>query len=353
MSRVLIISRDIPRNISKAFFLRFASHPASNYPSLHLQIAGTKNSNTPPVSRFLSSHHQPPNMSKSSNPIFASGNTAVITGGASGIGLALATKCAGYGMNVVIADNSSGNLKGAKEVLTKSGSGKIETVEMDVGKVEDFEGLKTKLHRDFEGKISLLVLNAGIGLKSDWSDAAYFHKIMDVNLFGVIHGLNTLLPLVTQPSTPSSIVITGSKQGITNPPGNPAYNASKAAVKTLAEHLSFDLAKSSPSTSVHLLVPGWTFTGLSGNKPFVGEGVERKEKPKGAWSPEQVVEFLEGKMAKGSFYVICPDNDVTEEMDRKRMLWTANDAVQGRPPLTRWREDYKEEAEQWMKNVKI
>src|ERR1700760_3985247 len=58
----------------------------------------------------------------------------------------------------------------------------------------------------------------------------------------------------------SAIVITGSKQGITNPPGNAAYNASKAAVKTLAEHLSYDLKDT--KTSVHLLVPGWTFTGL-------------------------------------------------------------------------------------------
>lgn len=59
---------------------------------------------------------------------------------------------------------------------------------------------------------------------------------------------------------PTSIVITGSKQGITNPPGSAAYNASKAAVKTLAEHLSFDLKDT--KTSVHLLVPGWTFTGM-------------------------------------------------------------------------------------------
>lgn len=86
-------------------------------------------------------------MSKSRNPVFASGNTAVITGGASGIGLALATKCAGYGMNVVIADNNSENLKGAKEMISKSGSGKVETAEMDVGKVEDFESLKVGVFR--------------------------------------------------------------------------------------------------------------------------------------------------------------------------------------------------------------
>ena len=205
----------------------------------------------------------------------------------------------------------------------------------------------------YSGEIHLLALNAGIGLKGSWEDSSYFHKIMDVNLFGVIHGLNTLLPLVTSHSTashPSSVIITGSKQGITNPPGNAAYNASKAAVKTLAEHLSFDLSKSSPTTSVHLLVPGWTFTGLSGNDPSKkGE----KEKPKGAWWPEQVVDYLEAKMEEGGFYVICPDNDVTEETDKKRMRWDREDLAKGRPPLTRWREDYMIEAEESMKNMKI
>jgi len=62
-------------------------------------------------------------------------------------------------------------------------------------------------------------------------------------------------------AAPGAIVITGSKQGITNPPGNPAYNASKSAVKTLAEHLSWDF-RERKDIAVHLLVPGWTFTGL-------------------------------------------------------------------------------------------
>lgn len=191
----------------------------------------------------------------------------------------------------------------------------------------------------------MLALNAGIALKGSWSDPEYFQSIMAVNLFGVINGISALLPLVTESSTassPASIIITGSKQGITNPPGNPAYNASKSAVKTLAEHLSFDLSKSSPSTGVHLLVPGWTHTGLTGGSPFG----EKKEKPAGAWTPEQVVDYLEKKISEGKFYVICPDNDVTEDTDKKRMLWTANDLVQGRPPLTRWRQEYKTEAEE-------
>lgn len=162
---------------------------------------------------------------------------------------------------------------------------------------------------------------------------------MDTNFFGVVHGINTFLPSLRAQQSPTAIVITGSKQGITNPPGNPAYNASKAAVKSLAEHLSYDL-RSTP-TSVFLLVPGWTFTGLMKQM-----GV--KDKPDGAWWPEQVAEYMEQKMAEDQFYIICPDNDVSEEKDKKRMMWTAGDAVEGRPPLSRWRDKLKDEAEEWM-----
>lgn len=169
---------------------------------------------------------------------------------------------------------------------------------------------------------------------------------MDVNLFGQVHGLNIFLPLMQAANKPGTIIMTGSKQGITNPPGNPAYNASKSAVKTLAEHLSYDL-RDTP-INVHLLVPGWTFTGLSGGHP----GSE-KQKPDGAWAPSQVAEFLQKKMAEKQFYVICPDNDVTEDKDKKRMLWTAGDAVYGRMPLSRWRDETKKEAEEWMEKVKV
>merc|ERR1712000_241511 len=120
MSRILT-TRSVSRNISKFSFLRATSNLTSHYTRPHLKITNTKYTNKPSQVRHISTHHQPPNMSKSRNPVFASGNTAVITGGASGIGLALATKCAGYGMNVVIADNNSENLKGAKEMISKSG----------------------------------------------------------------------------------------------------------------------------------------------------------------------------------------------------------------------------------------
>lgn len=161
-----------------------------------------------------------------------------------------------------------------------------------------------------------------------------------MNLFGVINGIATMLPVLKSQAS-SSIVITGSKQGITNPPGNPAYNASKAALNSVAEQLSYDLRDT--ATKVHLLVPGWTFTGLGGGSPS-----SQRPKPPAAWTPEQLADFMENKMRKGDFYIICPDNEVTEEMDRKRILWSAGDLVHGRPALSRWRGEFKDQVNDWM-----
>lgn len=189
------------------------------------------------------------------------------------------------------------------------------------------------------GRLDFLFLNAGIQPSSSWGDSSSFRSLFDVNFFGVINGISAFLPTVK--ATPgSAIVVTGSKQGITNPPGNPAYNASKSAVKTVTEHLSFDLR--ADDTSVHLLVPGWTFTGLGGG----GNGSGR-EKPAAAWTSEQVADYLEEKMAKDEFYIICPDNEVTEEMDVKRMTWASKELIERRPPLGRWRDEVKEEYSRW------
>ena len=131
----------------------------------------------------------------------------------------------------------------------------------------------------------------------------------------MINGINTFFPhFQDNNSDQKAIVVTGSKQGITNPPGNPAYNASKSAVKTITEHLSFDLAKSSPKSSVHLLVPGWTFTGLTAGG--------KKEKPAGAWAPEQVADYLYQKMGEGKFYAICPGMAVHQLVYSREMALT-------------------------------
>ncbi|KAK6083614.1 short-chain dehydrogenase/reductase [Seiridium cupressi] len=285
--------------------------------------------------------------------IFKSANTAVITGGASGIGLALAKRCAGAGMKVLIADRDTASLSAIPSAIPQNTP---LTTQMDVSNPSDWSSLKSKIQSELGGKVSLLALNAGMGAKTSFEDTVEldkFHAVIQTNFFGVVNGIAALLPLVKESASkedPAAVVITGSKQGITNPPGNPAYNASKAAVKSIAEQLSYSL-KDSP-IGVHLLVPGWTWTGLAGG---VAGGLrdndkgKESKKPDAAWWPEQAVEYLEKKMDEGQFWVLCPDNEVTEEMDQKRILWSASDAVQGRKPLSRWREEYKGEAAEFMK----
>ncbi|ENH98568.1 hypothetical protein COCC4DRAFT_155442 [Bipolaris maydis ATCC 48331] len=273
--------------------------------------------------------------------VFRPSAHALITGGASGIGYAVARLCLSHSMRVTITDTNQTLLDQA----SKSLSGNLTSIKADVTSRSDWTSLKQRIGSD----IDFLMLNAGIGGKGTWGDAEYFDSILGTNLGGVVNGLNAFVPVMLEKEKEAekkAIVITGSKQGITNPPGNAAYNASKAAVKTLAEHLNFDLKDT--NVGVHLLVPGWTFTGLAGKVP--GSDTET---PEGAWSADQVAEYMFEKMKDDKFYIIGPDGQVTEETDKKCMLWIVGDIINGRSPLTRRRPEYKEEAEKWMAEQKV
>ncbi|KAK6333968.1 hypothetical protein TWF696_002479 [Orbilia brochopaga] len=267
--------------------------------------------------------------------VYKPGNVALVSGGASGIGRAIANLCLTEGMHVAIVDkNRAAITDWLHESREKHPNLKIEGYPEDVANPNSWSLFKKDFLKIFQ-RLDLLVLNAAIAQPSDWTHASTFLKTFEVNVMGYLHGVATFFAEITasEPGSPKAIVMTGSKQGITNPPGNPGYNASKAAVKFLAENLHYDL-RDSPSTSVHLLVPGWTFTGMS----------KSPEKPEGAWEPEQVAKFLREKMDNGDFYIICPDNEVDEETDNRRILWAAHDVVERRPPLSRWREDWKDKA---------
>ncbi|EXJ86737.1 hypothetical protein A1O3_03691 [Capronia epimyces CBS 606.96] len=295
--------------------------------------------------------------------VFRPGALALITGSASGVGFAFAQHCRRQGMHVALVDNNGGLLEKAKAALQSVpvGSGQTAgaqpqtlTYQLDVSDLSAWAGVKADLSRQF-ATIEFLMLNAGMSAKptgptgSPWEDAGYFQKTLATNFFGVVHGLATFLPLVQQSSGgPAAVVLTGSKQGITNPPGNPAYNASKAAVKSVAEQLAHDLRTSTPHVSVHLLVPGWTFTGLSGNQGPVPDDEARAKKPRGAWLPSQVAEYGVAKIRKGKFYIICPDTDVDEALDQARMAWAAGDVIEGRSALSRWDDAVKDEAAAWI-----
>jgi len=299
----------------------------------------------------------------SATAVLKKGNTAVITGASSGIGRAASIYCASKGMNVWMLDIVEDELKSAKAlVLSKAADKeqKIETRICDVASAEKVEAIATEVFAD-GGKCHFLMNNAGIGQGGDsMTSMEMVLKVMGVNTYGPIHGCLSFIPKMKEMNEPGIIVNTGSKQGITMPPGNLTYNMSKAALKAYTEGLEFELDKlrreENGKLKAALLVPGWTNTSIvvksmKAKAVAQGKGDEfdpksaffSEEKPnKGAWMPMQVVEYMVGHLNDDKFYIICPDNECSEKLDKVRMEWTMQDIIQNRPPLSRWHPDYKE-----------
>ena len=268
-------------------------------------------------------------------------NVAVVTGAALGIGRAMCKRFAQTGMSVVLADLPGDELNSAvhaMEALSPRGPGAILAAPTDVADPEQVHRLRDTVVAKF-GKVNLLANNAATRVgRGHNGDLAEWRRAMDVNLWGPILGVRAFLPAMLASTEPGVIVNVGSKQGITNPPGHPIYNISKSALKTYTEALEHELRSNPDNQSprrvtAHLLIPGWTTTGSQEHKP-------------GAWHPEQVVDMMLSGMANGDFYIVCPDDEVTADMDRKRILWAAGDVTENRPPLSRWHPDHADLAKE-------
>jgi len=277
-------------------------------------------------------------------------------------------------MHVWMVDIAGDELSLAQRAV-KSRATALDKGQMVLGEVLDVsdEKLMSGLAEQvFEavGKCNVLFNNAGIGGTGSGAIATGsigpFQRVMAINTYGPIYGCLYFVPKMKESGEPGLIINTGSKQGITCPPGNLPYNMSKAALKVYTEGLEHELRAERLDGSggcklrAALLIPGWTNTNiqLKSDREKAAEAASKsseqnefdpsstffhEDKPHaGAWMPKQVVDFMIKELDKGRFYILCPDNEVDRSTDEKRILWSALDITENRPPLSRWHPGYKE-----------
>lgn len=237
------------------------------------------------------------------------------------------------------------------------------------------KNLRTQILQDPTTKsIHFLMNNAAkqIGGGAIQTSMDEFNTMMNINLNGAIHTCQQFIPIMKERGQPGIIVNTGSKQGITMPPGNLTYNVSKAALKAWTEGLEHELMmdrlNQNGKLKAALLVPGWTNTSImikerrerakrNGNDAFDYDTVKKEifheDNPaNGAWMPKQVFDYMVERLDGGSFYIICPDNEVDSFTDKVRMTWTMQDITEDRAPLSRWHPEYKEKFNEYLQSLK-
>jgi NAD(P)-dependent dehydrogenase (short-subunit alcohol dehydrogenase family) len=193
-----------------------------------------------------------------------SGKTAVVTGAATGIGLAMSHKFASLGMKVVLADRDAKALDTAAAELARAGHAVL-AVEADVTQAADVERLAAEAYGKF-GRVDVLCNNAGVlgRILPGWQQPLENWKwVFDVNVQGVVNGIHFFVPRMIDQGSDAYVLNTGSIAGLVSGPFFAPYNASKHAVVALSECLHHELRAMQTKVRVGVLCPGWVHTGLA------------------------------------------------------------------------------------------
>ncbi len=247
---------------------------------------------------------------------------AVVTGGASGIGLALARAFAAEGSRVVIADIEEAALK---EALSSLPDGSL-AVQTDVSKVADVEALAAAALERF-GRVDILCNNAGISTFNtiEHQTLEDWRWVLDVDLWGVIYGVHTFLPIMKRQGTPAHIVNTSSVAGLlSGVPYIAPYAVAKVGVVSVSETLQQELQMAGSPIRVSVLCPSATNTSVmeaERNRPAQSGTEQRTEDaeamrlfirsqftgPTGK-EPEEVAQMVLDAMRNERFWVITHDD---------------------------------------------
>lgn len=247
------------------------------------------------------------------------GKTAVVTGAASGIGFALASRFVAEGARVALADVEAGALDDAAAKLRADG-GEVLPVVTDVSQADSVLALAARVADEY-GPVHVLCNNAGVGAGGLIADLRLedWQWVLGVNMWGVIHGLHAFLPKMVAHGEAGHIVNTASLAGHVSAPFMAPYGASKFAVVAISESLFHELAMTNAQIGVSVLCPGWVNTNIhasernrpdalrSHSAPF-GDGDARADMLKQVLSsgmpPSDVASLVLDAVTTGRFYVL-------------------------------------------------
>jgi NAD(P)-dependent dehydrogenase (short-subunit alcohol dehydrogenase family) len=221
------------------------------------------------------------------------GKVAVVTGAASGIGRALAERFAAEGMKLVLADVEAEPLARVERDLRANGT-EVLAVRTDVSQAAEVEALAERTLAAF-GAVHVVCNNAGVALgKTSWDlTAADWEWVLGVNLWGVIHGIRTFVPIMLRQGTDGHVVNTASVAGLLASGFKPSYDVSKFGVVALSESLYFELAALGSRVKVSVLCPGPVKTSImeaARNRPG---RLENEASVEAAGHRPEAVEYIE------------------------------------------------------------